>query len=127
MSTAIEKRIAKLEGDLLPKKLPKLRLLYRPLRDADADSWAAHEADLEDARSKGEMAIVVCAKYASDRKPLPGVRFVNSELEGHVEILASQPSERGNKSRWDDVFEDLPGNVLGVSKNTVDEVPRADE
>ncbi len=120
MNTAIEKRISKLEDELLPKELPKLRILFEPRPDADAQTLATHDADLADAQSKGEQVILICA--GKPRKNLPGMRYVNHKWEADFEILASQPSERGNKTLLDDVLEDMPGNVLGVSKVTVDEL-----
>jgi hypothetical protein len=117
MNIPIEKRIARLEGELLPKKLPKLRIIYEPLRDADAGKWAAYNAEMKDAQRMDEQAIVVCAYYKPGRENLPGMCFVNAKWEADLAILASQPSERGNKDALDDLLKSLGGNVLGVAKN----------
>jgi hypothetical protein len=118
MNIAMEKRLARAEELLLPKELPKMRILFEPGPDADAETLATHGADLADAQSKGEQVILICA--GKPRKNLPGMRWVNHKWEADLAVLASQPSERGNKSLLDDVFQDMPGNVLGVSKVTVD-------
>ena len=122
MNIAIEKRIAKLEAELLPKEMPKLRILFEPGTDADADKWAAYNADLEDARRMREQVIVVCACYKPNRQPRPGMRYVEKEWQAQLAMLASKPSECGNKDRLCDLIKSLPGNVLGVAKATVEEV-----
>lgn len=117
MNTAIGRRITKLEDELSPKKLPKIRLLWEPVPGADADKWAAHNADLEDARRMGEQAIVIRGCYKPVRENRPGRRYVNSQWEADIAILASQPSEHGNKNALQDMLKSLPGTVLGVVAN----------
>lgn len=122
MNIAIEKRIARVEEELLPKKLQKLRILTEPRHDASAETLATHSADLADAQSKGEKVILIVAGIP--KRNLPGMLYVNHRWEADMAILASQPSEHGNKDALDDLLKSLGGNVLGVSKDTVDEIPR---
>lgn len=117
MSIAIEKRITKIEDELSPKKLPKLRILYEPTPDADADKWATHNADLEEARCMGEPAIVICGCRKPNHENRPGRRWVNHQWEADAAILASQPSEHGNKNALEDLLKSLPGTVLGPVAN----------
>ena len=61
MNAAIEKRLARAEDELLSKELPRLRILFELGPDANAEALATHRAELADARSKGEQAILIGA------------------------------------------------------------------
>ena len=124
MSITIERRIAKLEEEILPKPVRNSTVLMEPQRDADPEVVAAYLVELAQARRNEDNIIVVRLTSPGwpEREDVADVRYVNTEWEAQLAILASQPSELGNKSRLDDFMKSLSGNVLGVSKVTVDEM-----
>lgn len=119
MSIAIERRITKLEDELLPKPETKWTVLMEPRRDSKPEDVADYLKKLAQARRNDDNIMVVRlhGMGCPEREKLTDVRYVETEWQAQAAILASQPSEHGNKNALEDMVRSLSGNVLGVVAN----------
>jgi len=117
MSAYLERRISRLEGEVLPKPELTVTVLIEPSPDADVKTIAAYLDKL--AQSKGSHGRVIVVQFFDsarlERENLDGVTYVRHEWEAQLLLLAGQRSERGNVDRLGDVLKGLSGNVLGVA------------
>ena len=113
----------KIELDAIkPKPERKVTVLLEPSQDAEPAAIADYLAKLEQAqRNQDAIMVVRLVPLTRDSEPgrdeVPGVRYVNSEWEARLAILAGQHSERGNANRLDDVLKGLSGKVMGAVAN----------
>ncbi len=119
MSAYLERRISRLEGEVLPKPELIVTVLIEPSPDADVKTIAAYLDKL--AQAKGGHGRVIVVKFMDgarlERENLDGVTYVRHEWEAKLLLLAGQRSEYGNVSRLGDVLKGLSGNVLGAVAN----------
>lgn len=113
----------KIELDAIkPKPERKVTVLLEPGPDAEPAAIADYLEKLARAQHNQDNIMVVrlvpLTRYSDPgRDEVPGVRYVNSEWEARLAILAGQHSERGNANRLDDVLKGLSGNVMGAVAN----------
>lgn len=119
MSAYLERRISRLEDEVLPKPKPTVTVLTEPGPDDDAETIAAYLNKLAQAKhSLGRVIVVQFMDGARlERENVDGVTYVRHEWEAQMLLLNGQPSERGNANRLDDVLKGLSGNVMGAVAN----------
>ena len=114
MSTALERRMAKLEEVLLPKPRPPICMFYEPASDAPAEKWAEYRRQVDEAKARGDFLILlVPMKPAESLRTEKGVTYCGTELDALALKASMLPSKLGNKSALDDVMKRLSGNVFG--------------
>lgn len=121
----LRRQVDRLKADLdalKPKPEPKITVLMEPGHDAEPAVIADYLEKLAQAQHNQDNIMVLrlvplTKESCPARDDVPGVRYVNSEWEARLAILAGQRSERGNVNRLDDVLKGLSGNVLGAVAN----------
>lgn len=117
MSTALKRRLARIEAAALPPPAKKIRILSEPPADASEEDRTRYARELAEAKAECDQVIIVSA--GTQLRPFEenGCLIVGTEFEAQLAVLAGQRSERGNASRLQDLLEDLPGTVMGAAKN----------
>jgi len=111
--SALQRRLARLEDVLLPKPRRRVSMFCEPADDAPAEDWTAYEAQVEEAKARGDFVILLVPMKPTDRpRTEKGVTYCGSEFEAQLAAASMHPSRRGNKSLLSDVLEDLHGNVF---------------
>lgn len=105
--TTIERRLGKLEAQLLPPAPQPMQILTEPGADVPPAEREAFDEALRDAVAAGARVWVVVAPGTSnDREPIAGVSFVDAEWKACLGILGQR--EGGLAALWDR----LGGNIF---------------
>lgn len=107
MTTALmRRRLDKIEAAVMPKPVKSLRILFQPGTD-DPAAWSAHEADICDAKERGDWFCVV-RFVAPDGKREPreveGVQYFDSDWEAELAALGPDGVRELRDSLLGDVF-----------------------
>lgn len=111
----------KIEVDAIkPKPVTGNTVLMEPQRDASPEVVAEYLEKLAQARQNGNNIIVVrlTSPGRPEREDIAGVRYVEKEWQAQLAILTNKYKSNA------EFIKSISGNVLGVAKDTVDEIPR---
>lgn len=112
--SALERRLAKLEGASYPQPVQAFCLLVEPLTDATLETREEHRQQIEEAKTRGDFIAVVSPLQSGDRAHgEKDVTYFASEFEARLVESSRLPSERDNDSLLVDVLKDAVGNVIG--------------
>ena len=110
----LQRRLTRLENVLLPKPQRRVSMFCEPADDAPGEDWAAYEAQVDEAKARGDFVILLVPMKQTDRpRSKKGVTYCGSQFEAQLAAASMHPSKLGNKSALDDVLKSLPGNVIG--------------
>ncbi len=110
----IERRLQKAEGKVMPRPAQAITVLVEPKEHAAAEDLASHAIDLAAARASGVRLVVVreSANRECNQRDLGGIEYVPTLAHAGLIVASVMPSERGNKSRLDDVIQDCSGRCF---------------
>lgn len=111
----IERRLQKVEAVVMPRPAQAITVLVEPKDCAASEDLASYAVDLAAARANGVRLVVVreSANRGCNQRDPDGVEYVPTLAHAGLIVASVMPSERGNKSRLDDVIQDCSGRALG--------------
>lgn len=121
MSSALHRRLARLEAALMPAPEQGFTVLIEPDLEARGAEWQAHRQAIDAAWLRGDRVGVVRSPDSVDHdQPEVGIEYFETEFHAWLAVLAGQKSQKGNANRLADVLASLNSNVLGVVADPVD-------
>lgn len=103
-TTLLRRRLEKIESTVMPKPTKPLRILFQPSGD-DPAQWAAHEADIAEAKANGDWFCVVrFVTPGMEREPVEGVQYYDSDWEAELAALGPDGVRELRDSLLGDVF-----------------------
>ena len=108
-TTLLRRRLDKIEAAVMPKVMKPLRILFQPGTD-DPAAWAAHEADIADARARDDWFCVVrfvAPGVKREPREIEGVRYYDTDWEAELAALGPDGVQ--------DLLDSLLGNIFGVA------------
>lgn len=103
------RRLAKLEVSVMLKPQKPLRILIQPGTD-DPAVWAAHEADIAEAKARDDWFCVirfVAPGVKREPRETEGVQYFDSDWEAELAALGPEGVQ--------DLLDSLLGDVFGVA------------
>lgn len=117
MSTALKRRLERIEAAALPPPTKKIRMLAEPMAGASDEERTRYAQELAAAKVECDLVIVVSALAPLRPYEEGGCLIVGTVVEGQLAMLDAMPSTQGNSNALDDLLKDLPGTVMGTATN----------
>ena len=97
MTTALKRRMAKLEDLLLPKPRQPVCMLAEPASDAPVEEWTEYRRQVDEAEARGDFLILlVPMKPAENPRTEKGRTYCGTELDALALKASMLPSKFGN-------------------------------